>query len=289
MKRINVLLFMLCILSILVCKQGVADKSSKKIDSTQKKATQPGSNSKLVTPLRKKSPPLPSPMKIEEIHVIQGGIDNPPSVIADLEVTKIKTVDQAYDALSNLVTKYVDKLKNERVKFADKKDMYGLFYESVSHSFKDSDKRDKIFAALGHDTTVIDKLEDILDLVFNDETVYSIVIKNLFDELLEITAWTEELFIKILSRDGFNKLKKKHKDDILKIYLDVTKFIEARERLIGKLKNLIMLAGKSDDRELMINQINEINRHGAEFRIELYTMLSLVLEIRKIVEKNERN
>ncbi|UPA18962.1 hypothetical protein bpuCAU1_001228 (plasmid) [Borrelia puertoricensis] len=50
-----------------------------------------------------------------------------------------------------------------------------------------------------------------------------------------------------MNRNSFNKLKKKGMDDLLKIYSDIIKFIETRERLIGRLKNLIMLAVVSND------------------------------------------
>ncbi|UPA13960.1 hypothetical protein [Borrelia turicatae] len=287
MKRINILLFMLCILSILVCKQGVTNKSNKKIDAAQREVIQPGSNSKLVAPVQKKLPPVPPPIKREGgVHIVQEMIDNPPPVRTNLKVTKIETVDQAYDILSSLVTKYEDSLNNERIEFADNEEMYGLLYDAALRSLKDSDKRDEVFAALGHDIAVIDKLDDILDLIFVDETVYSVVIKNLFEELLEITEITEEVFSEILSKEGLNKLKKKGMDVILKTYSDVTKFIETRERLIGKLKNQIMLAGGSDDRQFVIDQLDEIRRHGAGFQVEISTMISLSSKIRRVVERN---
>ncbi|AHF45575.1 hypothetical protein [Borrelia parkeri] len=286
MKRINILLFMLCILSILVCKQGVDNKSNKKIDSAQREVIQPGSNNKLVAPVRKKLPPVPPPVKRDGVHIVQEIINNPPPVTTNRKVTKIETVEQAYDILSNLVTKYEDSFNNEYIKFADKKELYGLLYEAALRSLKDSDKRDEVFAALGYDIAVINKLDDILDLIFVDETVYSAVIKNLFEELLEITEITEEVFSEILSKEGLNKLKKKGMDAILKTYSDVTKFIETRERLIGKLKNQIMLAGGSDDRKFIIDQLNEIRRHGAGFQIEIADMILLSSKIRRIVERN---
>ncbi|UPA12618.1 hypothetical protein [Borrelia venezuelensis] len=78
MRRINILLFMLCILSILVCKQGVTNKSNKKIDAAQREVIQPGSNSKLVAPVQKKLPVPPSIKREGGVHIVQEMIDNPP-------------------------------------------------------------------------------------------------------------------------------------------------------------------------------------------------------------------
>nr|WP_192957769.1 hypothetical protein [Borrelia hermsii] len=294
MKRIGVLLFtlcvlyMLCVLSILSCKQEVDNQPGKKRDAAQLEVVQPRSRSRVVTPPRRNvhlPPPVPSLTKGEKGDDVQGIVNRePPSPEDDVKIVKIETAEQAYKLLSDRVVKYEAKLSGEHDAFAEEKYLYGILYDIVSPVFEDPYKKDEVFAALGHDVKALEALDNILDLLVDpDKNTYNFVLYKLFRDCREITEFTEQVLSEILDEDGLAKIKSKGMNAMLNVYANLEQFISTRESVISKLKEQIILAAASTDAKFVTDKLNGIVEHKTEIQIGILAMMSLKIAIRKAV------
>ncbi|WP_024653734.1 hypothetical protein [Borrelia persica] len=234
----------------------------------------------------------------EENSILQNEIDeilhndNSLSEVSHLN----KTREEAYDELANKVKKLKNKFLDESLLFAEGKHKFSMpFFERFA-KFDGDDKKDMVYASLGYDVGVIEKLERLVSKVDSNVPSYLSRLDKglasaLLDVLYNVTYYVREVVLNNhLNFFNLEKIKKNYlitSNDIGSINVFLDELMYMRRNLTSQLHKYIVLAESKTDKSEMQAALRKIVEQNGEIKKSIVKMMFVAKSIENLVNVQE--
>ncbi|AHH03979.1 Hypothetical protein BHY_1028 (plasmid) [Borrelia nietonii YOR] len=194
-----------------------------------------------------------------------------------------KAENTSYPELLERIQTLKEKLENELIQFNLTNLSFDIPFNKIASDFNSKDKQDEVYAGLGHDVELIEKLGGIFDRLnlisppcSNRSTKVShgvlSVLSNLSHRLKEsLNHFSDEVLEKTKNH------KKKHDIDLIVDSLD--SIMKIRDHLINKIRDSVESAESVTEEEAIIDVLdkNFVNAKDINFRVSALREFSMAI------------